>query len=392
MIKFALRPNLIYPLQLILWSFIRSVERELIGQFYTSKFNLTYLPLMFFGEFIFGGGLFLYEYQYLKKKKENNKGVIPINFMSIHLIDNSNNLMQARDNKFKIILLIMFNAFFDFVEFVLSVEILPKFLNTSDSLENRLNGILILLQAIFYRYILSLPILRHQIFALIIISICLGLIIITEFIFQEINIFLPYVNFLMMFLALFYIQLFNSLLDLVDKYLFEYDYMNPFLCLMSEGFFGLIYTTVYFVFKNPFPEMLEFYEKTDNNWVLTLLLVLYSFLCGGQNTFRVVTNKIYSPMAATLSQYFLNPIYIIISLVFGEDFFSNGKRNYFYFGINFILSIVISLAGCVYNEFLILFFCKLQYETHDQIVNRALRVDDFTEMNVVDDDDDEEDS
>ena len=316
MIKFALRPNLIYPLQLILWSFIRSVERELIGQFYTSKFNLTYLPLMFFGEFIFGGGLFLYEYQYLKKKKENNKGVIPINFMSIHLIDNSNNLMQARDNKFKIILLIMFNAFFDFVEFVLSVEILPKFLNTSDSLENRLNGILILLQAIFYRYILSLPILRHQIFALIIISICLGLIIITEFIFQEINIFLPYVNFLMMFLALFYIQLFNSLLDLVDKYLFEYDYMNPFLCLMSEGFFGLIYTTVYFVFKNPFPEMLEFYEKTDNNWVLTLLLVLYSFLCGGQNTFRVVTNKIYSPMAATLSQYFLNPIYIIISLVF----------------------------------------------------------------------------
>ena len=70
MIKFALRPNLIYPLQLIIWSFIRSVERELIGQFFSFKVNLTFLPLMFFGEFLFGGIIFLYQNQYLKKKEK----------------------------------------------------------------------------------------------------------------------------------------------------------------------------------------------------------------------------------------------------------------------------------------------------------------------------------
>ena len=39
--------------------------------------------------------------------------------------------------------------------------------------------------------------------------------------------------------------------------------------------------------------------------------------------------------------------------------------------MNMILSTIISLSGCVYNEFLILFFCGLHRETHDQIVLRA---------------------
>ena len=175
MIKFALRPNLIYPLQLIIWSFIRSVERELIGQFFSFKVNLTFLPLMFFGEFLFGGIIFLYQNQYLKKKKKRDEDTTAINFMSIELIDNSETIMNARDKDYKIVFLIIIKAFFDFVEFVLSVEILPKFLNTSDSIENRLNGILIILQALFYSYILSLPILKHHAFSLKIISICLAI-------------------------------------------------------------------------------------------------------------------------------------------------------------------------------------------------------------------------
>ena len=91
--------------------------------------------------------------------------------------------------------------------------------------------------------------------------------------------------------------------------------------------------------------------------------------------FRVTTNKIYSPMAATLSQYFLNPIYITINFILGNDFNSIGKRNYVYFIINFLLSFIISFCGCVYNEFLILFFYGLQYETHDQISSRAITMD-----------------
>ena len=373
MIKFALRPNLRYPIQLIIWSFIRTIERELIGQFYSYKINLVYLPLMFFGEFIFGGIIYLYIEYTSKKTKENENS---ISFMSIRLIDNSNKMLKRRDKYYKIILLILFNVFFDFVEFVLSIEVLPKFINSSSSMEHRLAGILIILQALFYRYILSLPILRHQFFSLIIITISLVLTIITEFIFQDINIFLTYINFLFLFCVIFLIQLFNSLLDVVDKYLFEYDYINPFQCLMLEGLFGLVYSLIYFLYKNPFPDIINYYKnKSENYGLLIFLLILYSFLCGGQNMFRVTTNKIYSPMAATLSQYFLNSIYITINFILGNDFNSNGKRNYVYFIINFLLSFIISFCGCVYNEFLILFFYGLQYETHDQISSRAITMD-----------------
>ena len=373
MIKFALRPNLRYPIQLIIWSFIRTIERELISQFYSYKINLVYLPLMFLGEFIFGGIIYLYIEYTSKKTKENENA---ISFMSIRLIDNSNKILKRRDKYYKIILLILFNVFFDFVEFVLSIEVLPKFINSSSSMEHRLAGILIILQALFYRYILSLPILRHQFFSLIIITISLVLTIITEFIFQDINIFLTYINFLFLFCVIFLIQLFNSLLDVVDKYLFEYDYINPFQCLMLEGLFGLVYSLIYFLYKNPFPDIIKYYNnKSENYGLLIFLLILYSFLCGGQNMFRVTTNKIYSPMAATLSQYFLNPIYITINFILGNDFNSNGKRNYVYFIINFLLSFIISFCGCVYNEFLILFFYGLQYETHDQISSRAITMD-----------------
>ena len=318
MIKFALRPNLKYPLQLIIWSFIRSVERELIGIFFSSRINLIYLPLMFFAEFLFGLIIFSYQKKYYDKKKAKES---ISKFVRISLIYNSRIItLNRRDEEYIIMLLIIFNAFFDFIEFVISIEILPKFINSSSSIELRLNGLLIIIQALLYRYLLELPILKHQSFSLIINSICLALTIITEFIYQDINIFLSYGKFLLMFLFLFFIQLFNSLLDLVDKYLFEYNYVNPFQSLMLEGLFGLLYSIIYFIYSNPFPDMYNYYYNDSENFgLLIFLLVLYCFLCGGQNSFRVYTNKIYSPMAATLSQYFLNPIYIIFSL-FGNDF------------------------------------------------------------------------
>jgi hypothetical protein len=76
-------------------------------------------------------------------------------------------------------------------------------------------------------------------------------------------------------------------------------------------------------------------------------------------------------MAATVSEYILNPIYIICSLFLNDDFISNRKTNYFYFAINLFLSAIISFSACIYNEFVILFFCRLQHETYQQISYRA---------------------
>ena len=104
---------------------------------------------------------------------------------------------------------------------------------------------------------------------------------------------------------------------------------------------------------------------------MIFLLIIYVILSGGKNTFRILTNKIYSPMTATLAEYFLNPFYIIYYFIFHNDFISNGNKNYAYFIINIILSLLITLSGCVYNEFLVLFFCGLERETHSQVSKRA---------------------
>ena len=62
---------------------------------------------------------------------------------------------------------------------------LPKYLYLSSSIVSRLSGILTISDALFYYYVLRLQIFKHQIFSLIIITIGLIVIIITEFFFKK---------------------------------------------------------------------------------------------------------------------------------------------------------------------------------------------------------------
>ena len=59
----------------------------------------------------------------------------------------------------------------------------------------------------------------------------------------------------------------------------------------------------------------------------------------------------------------------------------NQKRNIAHFIINIILSILISICGCVYNEFMILFFCGLEYNKYAQITKRANILNELIEIN-----------
>ena len=60
MIKFALRRNLIYPLQFVLWTFLRDTESSLISYFFDLNYLLIYTPIMFLGEFLAGLIVYLY--------------------------------------------------------------------------------------------------------------------------------------------------------------------------------------------------------------------------------------------------------------------------------------------------------------------------------------------
>ena len=378
MLQFALRNNLKYPLELLIFNVIRDTESQLIDYFFNFD-SLIYMSLMFLGEFFFGLIIYLYQTSFLNK----NKGRKSIRYKSITLITNKGNL--AKDSKTKIIFLVFIAGFFDFVQFMISLYT-PKFLYISGSLESRLGGFLTVFDALFYYYVLKLPIARHQYFSLIIIGICLILVIITEFIFQKFNIFLTYGLFALVFLLTFVVQFCSAMVDSIEKYLFEYNHLNSFLCLLLEGLFGFILSFIHGLFNNPLDDIKIFKQNnsTSDFSILILLLILYLILSGLKNSFRVTTTKIYSPMTTTFLDYILNPFYMIYHFSFGDDFLSNEYRNYAYFFINLIISIIISFFGFVFNEFIILFCCKLEKDTHQQIVKRSMVEEEILKLYEID--------
>ena len=375
-----------YLVNLIIWSFIRDILEDVMRYFLDFNVGLTFALLKYLGEFIFGLIIYLYQKKhYLKRNHDDNA-----QFMGIELITNNISL-EIKDNQYKILCLIIFASFFDFIEFIVATELENTLKNCSSSIDERLGGILIIFDAIIYRYVLKFPIFRHQIFSLLIIAICLMVIIATEFIFQDINIFFKYGEFVLILflhcLILFYI----SFVDIIEKYLFEFDYFNPSKILFLEGLLGFLFSLIYCICKNTILDLKNYFiQRNSKNLALIIILfIIYIILSGISNTFRVVTNKIYSPMVSTLSEYILNPFYLISTLKLNNDFISKGKTNYYYFSINLILSIIISFSVFVYNEFVILYFCKLHHETYQQISFRANNMSDNRGSQILIDDDED---
>ncbi len=178
-------------------------------------------------------------------------------------------------------------------------------------------------------------------------------------------------------------------MESIEKYLFEYNQLNPFLVLMFEGIFGFILTSIYCLFNNPFADINNVQQNlsTSEFIILIFALIFYFILSGGKNLFRVITTKIYSPMTSSFMEYILNPFYIIYYFSSGNDFLTNGKSNFAYFIINLITSLIITFCGCVYNDFIILFCCRLERDTHIQVAKRA---NNENEYNILFADDDQE--
>ena len=212
-------------------------------------------------------------------------------------------------------------------------------------------------------------------------------VIITEFIFQEINIFLSYGQFILALFLILFIQFISAWEESIQKYLFEYNKSNPFAVLMLEGVFGFILSFIFSLFYSPFDDLIQFKKKESNSKFVILIfaLILYLLLSGGKSAFRIVTTKIYSPMTTTFMDYILNPFYIIYYFFSENDFISYGKRNYAYFVINLIISLILSFCGCIYNEFLILFFWGLERETYRQVTKRANLENEMSVYNYEDD-------
>ena len=371
--KIGIRYNLLYPLMLIIFSFFRKIDSILMYDIIGVKGSLLLTLIMFLSEFLSGLILFRYHMAFLRRENKST-------FMGIDLIEGQTEI-HSPDSDIKIYLLIFCATFFDFVEFLLQTYHIPSYFDdVSISIDIRLRSILILCSALCCYFILKFPIFRHQIFSLIIIFICLIIVIFSEYYFVYYLGKNDQIHYLL--LLAFICQIFNSFLDLVEKYLLEYDFVNPFKMLMIEGFFGSIITTAYYFLPGISFEInnSKGIEESQFITLLVTFLIVYFLLSGARNSYRVATNKLYSPMTRTLADSILDPFLIIYYYFFDDDFKVDGKRNIAYFIINLATSIIMVFCSCVYNELIILFCCKLEYDTHHEVSIRAKDIEKAYEL------------
>ena len=355
---------------LTIFNFFRKIDSIIMDQVIGFKGSLILTFLMFLGEFIAGLIVYLYQKSFFREKEASK-------FMGIDLIQARSDILYP-DSDYKIYFLILIISYFDFIEFMIGTFYIPKFENISKSLIIRLGSMLTISASFLSYYFLKLPIYKHQKFSLLIIFICSFSVLFCEFFFQASYI-LDNIDYFSFAITLIFINhFFTAFKDVIEKYLIEIDYINPFKILMIEGIFGCLITSIYSYKEESFKKIKEIYEEKDSKFILFIIcLFLYFCLSGGRNVYRVVTNMLYSPMTRTLTDSFLYPLFIIYYYFYEKDFRNeeNNKQNIYYFIINLIISIIIDFCGCVYNDILILFFCNLEDNTYYILTKKENNID-----------------
>ena len=304
LIHISIRRNLYYIINLLIHYYLRKVDLIIINTKFQFNDSLIFTFLMFFGEFFAGLSIFLYQHIFLKKDIKTFKHFkIPFSIYKPK--------MNRTDNIFKIGLLIFFSASFDFIEFVIATFYIPRFEIVSSTAEYRFGGLIIIIGALICHFNLRIKILKHQFYSLIIIGICLAIIIILEIIYRGKGV--SFGDFCFAHMLVIGYLIFVPFTDIIEKYLLEFNYVNPYLILMSEAIFGFILISIYSSSDNPFKDIKILYkEKTTGEFLLLIfLLFLYFAFSAGVNIYKILVNGLYSPMAKTLAVYILNPFLYI---------------------------------------------------------------------------------
>ena len=198
MIKIAKRHNIIYIVQLIVWSYLRVLVKNLLGYFYDFKVTSLFCILMFFGEFTSGSIVYKYQSKFLRRNEIENLELIK----AMKRKNSDFEKYQHQTNKVKVFTLLFLATFFDFVEFILTTFYINKYVYISSSLDSRCYSFLVICNSFTYQYLLKFKIFKHQKFSLIIILSCLLLTIASEYGFQIVNTFFTYGDFTIVLLLI----------------------------------------------------------------------------------------------------------------------------------------------------------------------------------------------
>ena len=225
---------------LIFCHYSRKIESIIISKVINFKDSLSFALLMFSGEFLGGLGVIFYQnLSFLNSNKQTKQDEVIVKILTK---GKGINKMSKKDNMFIIILLIFFAAFFDYTQFIVSY-ILPEIAILSPTSDQRLSIIQTITSSLLCICALKFKIGKHHIFSLIAMSICLFIILILDIIYLSRG--TDAGKFILAYPLVFIRLSFVSFIDVIERYLVEYNNINKFKILSTEGIFGVILCIIF---------------------------------------------------------------------------------------------------------------------------------------------------
>ena len=364
MLKLGFRYKQFHPFMLFTFDFLRKCL-EILFNLHPYKDNISFLImfLFFFSQSLIG--LIIYFY-YSKKRTKIKKHI-----GAIQLI---NKFYKKNDSKLKKFVLIIFASFFSFVgNTIPSNDVIKiwKKEETNSQLEVRVRSIQIIISSLACYYTIKIRFYKHQKFSMLFIVVFLIFILIMELIISPI-IYIKVISLIICAVSC----ACRAFMDITEKYLFEYNYVNFLIMLVHEGNIGTLLYFIFFIFNKSYQNQAKNLLKNLNDiseydWTLISLIIFtffYIIIIGLRNAYRVTTNKYYSPMSRALIESSLDPfIFLYNSLS------SNNERNlefWSYFGFITSCLTIIAFFSLVYNDFIVLYCCGLERNTYSEITRR----------------------
>ena len=373
MLKFGFRNNNFYPLMLLLFIFLRlCVDKILKVHPYKKNIDFVISFLIFFSQSLIGGLILLY--YYCKRKRMSEKyNQINLSYTQVGAIKLiMNKSYKPTIKRYKKYLLINFASFFNFIGTIIRSDDVINFgqkQENNSQLEIRIRSVQIIISSLLCYFTIRLNIYKHQKLSLIIISFFLLFLIIMELVITS-NI----KNKILAILICVMSCLSRAFLDVTEKYLFDFDYINVLSMLIYEGVIGLVFFVIFFSTNSAYQKqgLNILKDMSELGWPFIsflLLIILYTIISGFRNAYRVTTNKYYSPMSRALFESTLDPFLFLYNFLTQNTSDGNcGKWIYFSLVV-FSLS-VIAFFSLIYNDFIILYCCGLEYNTYKGINSR----------------------
>ena len=362
MLKFEFRNKQFYPLMLLLFAFLRKCV-EIILNFHPYKESVNFLKifLIFFSQSLIGFIINLF-YSPKTTQRKSPHTQTSISFRRFY---------QSNNSRLKKIVLIIFTSFFNFVGSIIrsnDVINLGKKEDNNSQLEIRVRSVQIIISALVCYFTIRLNIYKHQILSLIFILFFLIIIIIIE-LFISFDILIKILSLLICAMSC----LSRAFMDVTEKYLFDYDYINIFKMLIHEGNIGTLLYLIYFLCHKTYQKqgrnLLKDMSEFDWSFIsFIFLIILFIIFSGLRNAYRVSTNKYYSPMSRALIESTLDPFVFLYNCLSNNN--EKDIKFWAYFGIIIFCLTIISFFSLVYNDFIILYCCGLERNTYREITRR----------------------